>query len=178
MKPLKVTFIGAGSIGFTRTLLTDLLSVKEFSNIEIAFTDIDEKNLDMVTQLCNRDIRANGLSIQIQSTTQRRQALRGANYVINCARIGGLEAFKSDVDIPLKYGVDQCVGDTLCAGWHYVRTAGNCRRTGLLPRYSPGLCTGLHFAQLRQSKRHAYLGMQQIRRRSYHRTVSRGTQRS
>ena len=116
MKPLKVTFIGAGSIGFTRTLLTDLLSVKEFSNIEIAFTDIDEKNLDMVTQLCNRDIRSNGLSIQIQSTTQRRQALRGANYVINCARIGGLEAFESDVDIPLKYGVDQCVGDTLCAG--------------------------------------------------------------
>ena len=44
------------------------------------------------------------------------QALEGADYVINCVRIGGLEAFQTDIDIPLKYGVDQCVGDTLCAG--------------------------------------------------------------
>ncbi|AZN39733.1 alpha-glucosidase/alpha-galactosidase [Paenibacillus albus] len=112
----KVTFIGAGSIGFTRGLLRDLLAVPEFRNIEIAFTDINAHNLEMVTQLCQRDIDENGLNISIEPTTDRREALRGAKYVLCVVRIGGLEAFQHDVDIPLKYGVDQCVGDTLCAG--------------------------------------------------------------
>ncbi len=112
----KVAFIGAGSIGFTRGILRDLLIVPEMRNIEVAFTDINEHNLDMVTKLCQRDIDANGIEIKIQSTTNRREALRGAKYVINCVRIGGLEAFEYDVSIPLKYGIDQCVGDTLCAG--------------------------------------------------------------
>ncbi|MBM7568232.1 alpha-glucosidase/alpha-galactosidase [Paenibacillus sacheonensis] len=112
----KVAFVGAGSIGFSRTLLRDLLAVPEFKNIEVAFTDINQHNLDMVTQLVQRDIRENGLSIEIQSTTDRREALKDARYVFCVVRIGGLEAFQHDVDIPLKYGVDQCVGDTLCAG--------------------------------------------------------------
>lgn len=112
----KVAFIGAGSIGFTRGLLRDLLSVPEFRRIEVAFTDISQHNLDMVTELCQRDIRENGLDIQIQSTVDRREALSGAKYVICTIRVGGLQAFATDVEIPLKYGVDQCVGDTLCAG--------------------------------------------------------------
>ncbi|WP_046215937.1 alpha-glucosidase/alpha-galactosidase [Paenibacillus wulumuqiensis] len=112
----KVAFVGAGSIGFTRGLLRDLLSVPEFRDIEIAFTDISQHNLEMVTELCQRDIRENGLPITIQSTTDRREALQDARYVICTIRVGGLEAFATDVDIPLKYGVDQCVGDTLCAG--------------------------------------------------------------
>ncbi|MCZ8522687.1 MULTISPECIES: alpha-glucosidase/alpha-galactosidase [Paenibacillus] len=112
----KVAFIGAGSIGFTRGLLRDLLSVPEFREIEVAFTDISHPNLDMVTELCQRDIRENGLAIAIQSTTDRREALQGAKYVFCTIRVGGLAAFATDVDIPLRYGVDQCVGDTLCAG--------------------------------------------------------------
>ena len=112
----KIAFIGAGSIGFTRGLLRDVLAVKEFQNIEVAFTDINQHNLDMDTQLCHRDIDANGLNIKIQATTDRRSAFRNAKYVFNVVRIGGLDAFQMDVDIPLKYGVDQCVGDTLCAG--------------------------------------------------------------
>ncbi|WP_100406082.1 alpha-glucosidase/alpha-galactosidase [Bacillus solitudinis] len=112
----KIAFIGAGSIGFTRGLLRDLLAVPEFKKIEVAFTDIDPKNLEMVTQLCQRDINENGLNITIQSTLNRREALKNARYIFCVVRIGGLEAFKHDVDIPLKYGVDQCVGDTLCAG--------------------------------------------------------------
>jgi alpha-galactosidase len=112
----KVAFIGAGSIGFTRRLLEDLLTVPEFKNIEVAFTDINEQNLNMVTELCQRDIFENGLTIKIQATTDRREAFRNARYVFNVVRIGGLDAFKLDVDIPLKYGIDQCVGDTLCAG--------------------------------------------------------------
>src|SRR5690625_4132618 len=112
----KVTFIGAGSIGFTRGLLRDLLSVPEFNQIEVAFTDINQENLEMVTELCQRDIESNGLSINITSTVDRREALKGARYIFNVVRIGGLDAFEKDIEIPLKYGVDQCVGDTLSAG--------------------------------------------------------------
>ena len=112
----KICFIGAGSIGFTRSLLRDILSVPEFSDIEISFTDINQHNLDMVTQLCRRDIEAAGIGATLTSSTDRRAMLKDAKYVISCVRVGGLEAFTTDIEIPLKYGVDQCVGDTLCAG--------------------------------------------------------------
>jgi alpha-galactosidase len=112
----RIAFIGAGSIGFTRKLVADLLAVPDFAGVELAFTDINRRNLAMVAELCRRDIAHNGLNTRIISTTDRREALRGARYVFCVVRIGGLEAFQHDVDIPLKYGVDQCVGDTLCAG--------------------------------------------------------------
>ena len=84
--------------------------------MEIAFTDIDETNLRRTTELAERDIAANGLKTRITATTDRREALSGARYVFNLVRIGGLDAFSTDVEIPLRYGIDQCVGDTLCAG--------------------------------------------------------------
>jgi alpha-galactosidase len=112
----KVCFIGAGSIGFTRRLLSDLLTVPEFHSIDVAFTDINPHNLDMVTQLCRRDIEASGKGARLTASTDRREMLKDADYVIICVRVGGLEAFATDIEIPLKYGVDQCVGDTLCAG--------------------------------------------------------------
>jgi alpha-galactosidase len=113
---IKVAFIGAGSVGFTRRLFRDLLSVAELADTHFAMTDISKPNLDMVVQLCRKDIRTNRLPATISATLDRRRALEGADYVINCTRIGGLEAFALDIDVPLKYGVDQCVGDTLCAG--------------------------------------------------------------
>ena len=97
----KIAFIGAGSIGFTRGLLTDILSVPELQSSEIAFMDISEHNLNMVYQLCQRDIEANGLDIRIHATTDRRDALKDAKYIITCMRIGGLDAFKTDIEIPL-----------------------------------------------------------------------------
>ena len=112
----KIAFIGAGSIGFTRTLLCDILSVPEFCDCEVSFTDINQNNLDMVTQLCQRDIDSNGLKIKIKPTLDRKEALKDAKYIISCVRIGGIEAFETDINIPLRYGVDQCIGDTLCAG--------------------------------------------------------------
>lgn len=113
---IKVAFIGAGSIGFTRGLFRDILGVPEFKDTRFAFTDINPRNLDMVAQLCLKDIRENNLPATIAATTNRRKALEGADYIISCVRIGGLKAFETDIEIPLKYGVDQCVGDTLCAG--------------------------------------------------------------
>jgi len=114
--PVKIAMIGAGSIGFTRRLMRDILSVPELQDTEFAFTDISERNLDMVAQLCRRDIEANRLPARVVSTLDRRAAVADSDYVFSMVRQGGLEGFQLDIDIPLKYGVDQCVGDTICAG--------------------------------------------------------------
>jgi alpha-galactosidase len=113
---LKIAMIGAGSVGFTRRLMYDLLTVPEFADTHFALMDISEHNLDMVKQLCERDIAANHLPATVSATLSQREAITDADYVICMIRQGGLEAFQLDIDIPLKYGVDQCVGDTLCAG--------------------------------------------------------------
>lgn len=116
MTAFKVAIIGAGSVGFTKKLISDLLKVPEFEDIEIALTDINDHNLQMITQIIRRIVAVNGLKTTVTATTDRRRALEGARYVMNVVRIGGLEAFADDIRIPLKYGVDQCVGDTICAG--------------------------------------------------------------
>lgn len=113
---MKIAMIGAGSIGFTRRLMGDVLAVPEFAGTTFAFTDISERNLDMVAQLCRRDIAFNKLPAKVEATTDRRAAIAESDYVVCTIRQGGLDAFQLDIDIPLKYGVDQCVGDTLCAG--------------------------------------------------------------
>lgn len=113
---LKITFIGAGSLVFARTLFTDIMSVPELQKAEISFTDINPDNLEKTRELCQRDLDANGIPVVIEATTDRRAALKDARYIVNCVRVGGLEGFETDIEIPLKYGVDQCVGDTLCTG--------------------------------------------------------------
>ena len=113
---MKVAVIGAGSIGFTRKLVRDILAVPEFVNTAFAFTDINKRNLEMIEQLVKRDIAFNELPSSVVSSIDRRKALEDADYAINVSRVGGLDAFQTDIDIPLKYGVDQCVGDTLCIG--------------------------------------------------------------
>ena len=117
LKSFKIAFVGAGSIGFTRKLLGDLLTVPEFASLEVALSDISEPNLDMIYRLAERDLRANGLDqVKLTATTDRRAAIAGARYVFCTVRVGGVEAFATDIDVPLQYGIDQCVGDTLAAG--------------------------------------------------------------
>lgn len=116
MAKFKVAFIGAGSVEYAEKLLVDILSVPEFAQIEIAFHDIDQKKLDMSVALCQKQIDANGLNIQIKPTLDRKEAISGARYVINMVKVGGMAAWEKDLMIPLSYGIDQCVGDTLCAG--------------------------------------------------------------
>ena len=113
---LKIAMIGAGSIGFTRRLMMDILAVEEFRDTEFRFMDISQQNLDMVANLCRKMIADNGLKASVIATTNQREAIAGADYVVCMARVGGLEAFAHDIEIPLKYGVDQCVGDTLGPG--------------------------------------------------------------
>ncbi len=114
--PLKIAMLGAGSVGFTRRLIQDLLSVPELGDTTFALHDLSPHNMDMVAQLCRRDIAANNLPARIETHADRRASLDGADYAVCMIRQGGLEAFATDIDIPLQYGVDQCVGDTLCAG--------------------------------------------------------------
>jgi alpha-galactosidase len=116
MSAIKIAIIGAGSVGFTRTLVRDILCVPELREVEFALTDINRHNLDMIGEILRRMVETNGFATRITTSTDRREALAGARYVINCVRVGGLEAFADDIRIPLQYGVDQCVGDTICAG--------------------------------------------------------------
>jgi alpha-galactosidase len=113
---IRVAIIGAGSIGFTRQLMHDILAVPELADTHFALTDISEGNLDRVLRLVQRDVAENRLPAKVEGTADRRAALEGADYILCVIRQGGLEAFQTDIDIPLKYGIDQCVGDTLCAG--------------------------------------------------------------
>ncbi|WP_428375622.1 alpha-glucosidase/alpha-galactosidase [Lichenicoccus sp.] len=113
---MKVAVIGAGSVGFTRKLVRDIIKVEALRDTEFALHDISAANLDMVAQIVRKDIAANRLPTRVSTSTERRAALAGARYVICCVRIGGLDAFHHDIEIPLRYGVDQCVGDTICAG--------------------------------------------------------------
>jgi alpha-galactosidase len=116
MSSFRIAIIGAGSVGFTRKLVTDLLCVPEFADLEFALTDISRHNLEMIETILKRIVSANRLPARIVAMTDRRKALEGVRYVINCVRVGGLEAYADDIRIPQKYGVDQCVGDTICAG--------------------------------------------------------------
>ena len=108
---IKIAIIGAGSIGYTRKLMRDILTVPELQDTLFHFHDIDKKYLDMMTKLARREIKINGVKAKIKATLDRRESVTNADYVINVARVGLLDAFRLDIDIPMKYGVDQCVGD-------------------------------------------------------------------
>ena len=113
----KIAIIGAGSVGFTKKLVTDILCVPEFAG----HRDRADRHQRSTTSTWSSrsssgSSRSTGCRRRVTATTDRREALEGARYVISCVRIGGLEAFADDIHIPLKYGVDQCVGDTICAG--------------------------------------------------------------
>ena len=116
MATFKLAIIGAGSIGFTKKLFTDIVAVPELRDIEVALTDLSARNLEMIKAILDRIVEVNRLPTKVTATTDRLKALEGARYIISCVRVGGLEAYADDIRIPLKYGVDQCVGDTICAG--------------------------------------------------------------
>ena len=112
----KITFIGAGSTMFARNLLCDIFSFPELRDITVMLEDLDERRLDMTYKLARRLVEQEGYPAKIERTTNQKEALKGSDFVIVMFQVGGLEAYDIDKKIPLKYGVDQTVGDTLGPG--------------------------------------------------------------
>ena len=112
----KIVIIGAGSHVFSKNLITDFLSYPEFKDCTISLMDIDKEALDMTAAFAKKLIKQHGLETKLESTTNRKTALEGANYVIVSIRVGGLAANKPDLLIPAKYGVRQGIGDTIGPG--------------------------------------------------------------
>ena len=123
-RPLKVVFLGAGS-AFLQTLFTDMLQIPGADQGELALVDVDLKRLDLAERLCCRIVAASGRNWTVTATADRRQVLKGAHYVINCIEVSGVDCVAFDNDIPMKYGVDQCIGDTTGPGGLFkaLRTA-------------------------------------------------------
>jgi alpha-galactosidase len=101
---------------FTRNLCSDILLAPALQDCEIALMDIDPARLDTARQLVQTIIDKRGLPATVTATTDRRIAVTGARYVITTFQQGGLTAYQQDIDIPQRYGVEQCVGDTLGPG--------------------------------------------------------------
>ena len=112
----KVAIIGAGSIVFCKTLILDILATDGLAQTEFALMAPSTKRTSQVEAFVQRVIQANGLPAKVWKTTDLREALRDSDYVIATFQVGGLAGFEADYKIPLKHGVDQCIGDTLGPG--------------------------------------------------------------
>jgi alpha-galactosidase len=112
----KIAFIGAGSVVFTRNLLADILLFPELRESTISLMDIDPARLDVIHAVAKCMVRENGLPTQIEATLDRKAALDGANYVIVMIQVGREQGFIPDINIPLKYGLKQSIGDTMGPG--------------------------------------------------------------
>lgn len=112
----RVAIIGAGSAVFCKTLMLDMMATEALEDTEFVLMAPSTSKTSQVAAFANRVIEKNGLTSKVSVTTDRREALRGADYVICSFQIGGMSAFELDYKIPLRYGVDQCIGDTLGPG--------------------------------------------------------------
>ncbi len=112
----KIALIGAGSIIFTRNLCSDILLSPALAAATLALMDIDPTRLQQAQQLVEALVQQRGLKARVEATTDRRAAVRDADYVITTFQQGGLEAFALDIEIPQRYGVEQNVGDTMGPG--------------------------------------------------------------
>jgi alpha-galactosidase len=113
----KIAFIGAGSTVFARALLRDLFTFPELHGAEIALMDIDAERLRDSEMVANRVAERAGASPTIRATTDERQALDAADYVVNMIQVGGYQpATWIDFEVPKRYGLRQTIGDTLGIG--------------------------------------------------------------
>ena len=112
----KIAMIGAGSLIFTKTLCMDILATEALAGSELRLMSRTKPKLDRMEAFVQRIIDENDKPATVWSTLDRREALDGADYVIVMIQVGGLEAYAPDYTIPLKYGVDQCIGDSLGPG--------------------------------------------------------------
>ena len=112
---MKISIIGAGSM-FTRHLTVDILTIEGLEQGVLALVDIDPKRLELAKKLVEMIIAKTGKNWQVIASTDRREVLADSDFVINQIEVSGLETVRLDYEIPLKYGVKQCIGDTLGPG--------------------------------------------------------------
>lgn len=108
----KIAFIGAGSFGFTRRLVSDILTFPALADSTIALMDIDDDRLAYIKQAVDKIIAAGNYPAKVIATKDRAEALKDADGVVITILQGGVQVWRHDIEIPKKYGVDINVGDT------------------------------------------------------------------
>jgi alpha-galactosidase len=112
----RITFVGAGSTVFTRHLIGDVLAQPELAGSTFALMDIDPARLETSRKAAEELVAAHRADAAVEATLDRREALAGADYVVTCFQVGGLESTLVDFEIPKRYGLRQTIGDTLGVG--------------------------------------------------------------
>ena len=112
----KIAMIGAGSLVFCKTLMADFLATPALAGSEYRLMALTHTRLDKMQAFVQRMIKDNGIKATVTATTDRREALQGADYVVVMIQSGGVAEFQQDYEIPMKYGVDQCIADTMGPG--------------------------------------------------------------
>ncbi len=108
----KVVFIGAGSLGFTRGLVRDLLTFPLLENATIALVDINKERLAFAKRAVETIVTRGNYPAKVTATQDRKEALKGADAVCCTILCGGVNVWRHDIEIPKKYGIDTNVGDT------------------------------------------------------------------
>ncbi len=116
-RAVKVTMLGAGSM-FTPELVKDLFLVPGTVGGTIGLVDVDEHRLTTMAKLVRLLADQIGVSDRwtVEAGTDRTEILPGTDYVVNCIEVSGVDCVGFDNDIPARYGVDQCIGDTVGPG--------------------------------------------------------------
>ena len=112
----KMVIIGAGSGMFSKKLICDVLTYNDMEMDVISLCDINEYKLGIMTEVANKIVRQLGKHTKIESSTERRDLLKDATFVINTINVGGVERYIKDLEIPDKYGCHQVVGDIIGPG--------------------------------------------------------------
>ena len=114
---MRITFLGAGSTVFAKNVLGDCILTPELGDFEIALHDVDEKRLDDSFLLISTIAKNAGKNIKITKSLDRREALKGAKYIVNAIQVGGYDPCTiTDFEIPKKFGLRQTIADTLGIG--------------------------------------------------------------
>ncbi len=112
----RIVLVGAGSVEFTRNLLGDILSYPELRDAEIVLHDIDQDRLVTAERMARWTAEALGAAPVVRGSRDRRDALQGADFVINTIQVGGAGATRLDFDIPGRYGLRYTINDTINVG--------------------------------------------------------------
>jgi alpha-galactosidase len=111
-----ITIIGAGSAVFSRQLMTDILQIEGLDEGCFALVDIDAERLELAHNIAERLIAHSGKNWRVKASTRRREMLVGSDFIINTIEVAGLANVQYDFELPMKYGINQCIGDTIGPG--------------------------------------------------------------